>query len=326
MRISFITTVFNEEKTVEKLLDSVLKQSVLPDEIIIVDGGSTDTTVERIRNQESGIKDKKIKLKLIIKKGNRSVGRNEAVRNANGDIIVCTDAGNILDKDWVKNITKPFMDSSLSGNDSERREVDVVAGYYKGLAKNVFQKCLIPYVLVMPDKADPENFLPATRSVAFRKSIWERAGKFDEKLSHNEDYAFSKKLKKIGANIVFQINAIVYWIPRNNLRQAFYMFFRFAYGDAEARIFRPKVIFVFVRYILGLALLIIAFFIKSALILASLLVILILYIAWAVQKNYNYVKNRKVIYFLPLLQFTADFAVISGTVFGLLKIWDIQKM
>ena len=170
MKVSFITTVYNEENTIVQLLDSLSKQSRMPDEIIIVDGMSTDGTVDKIKNYNS-------KFKIIQKKGNRAVGRNEAIKSSSGDVIVCSDAGCLLDKDWVKNIIEPF----------KNKEINVVAGYYKGLPQNIFQKCIVPYVLMMPDRVHPKNFLPATRSIAFRKSIWEKVGGFPEKFSHNED-------------------------------------------------------------------------------------------------------------------------------------------
>ena len=212
MKVSFVTTVFNEEKTIKDLLDSLSKQTKMPDETIIVDGGSTDRTLSVISNIKYQISNRQIKskIKLIVKQGNRAVGRNEAIRNVTGDIIVCSDAGCILDKDWVKNITEPFKD----------KKIDVVSGYYRGMADNVFQKCLVPYVLVMEDKVDPDKFLPASRSMAFRKYIWEKAGGFPERLSHNEDYAFAKKLKRLNARIVFEKDAIVYWIPRENIKEA----------------------------------------------------------------------------------------------------------
>lgn len=108
MTISFITTIFNESGTIGRFLDSVYSQTKLPDEIIIVDGGSTDDTVSKIKDLRLKIKEKKVIFKLFIKKGNRSVGRNEAIKHATGDIIVCSDSGNILDKNWIKNITEPF--------------------------------------------------------------------------------------------------------------------------------------------------------------------------------------------------------------------------
>lgn len=308
MKITFITTVYNEETTINKFLDSLFNQSIMPDEIIIIDGGSRDATVKKIKDLRDKYKKFKGKFIVITKKGNRAVGRNEAIKQATGDIILCSDAGNILDKDWVKNIVEPFSDA----------KVDVVSGFYKGIGKTVFQKCVIPYALVMPDKVVPANFLPATRSVAFKKSIWEKVGGFNEKLSHNEDYAFAKALLKIKANIVFAKNAIVYWIPRNSYHQAFIMMYRFAYGDAEARIFRPKVLFVFLRYIFGLIFLVFSFLLNFIILWELLIVLVVLYLLWAALKNYKYVKSWQALIILPQLQLVADWAVLKGTIMGLL--------
>lgn len=313
MKISFITTVFNEEKTIEKLLKSLSVQTKLPDEVIIVDGGSTDNTMLAISHFMFPILNKK--MQIITKKGNRSVGRNEAIKHARGDIIVCSDSGNILDKEWIKNITEPFVDSSVA----------VVAGYYKGLANTIFQKCVIPYALVMPDKVNSQSFLPATRSVAFRKSIWKKVGGFDERLSHNEDYVFAKALQRVKTKIIFAKDAIVYWVPRSSLKQVLIMFFRFAYGDAEAKIYRPKVFILFLRYSVAILSLALEIIYHNFVLLTLLLFLLLLYILWAIGKNYRYVKHPAAFIYLPVLQFTADFAVLGGTLYGILGLWGTKK-
>lgn len=318
MKVSFITTVLNEEKNIELLLNSLVSQSKRPDEVIIVDGGSKDHTVKVVKEWIAKLrsKDFKKKVKLITIKGNRSVGRNEAVRLTKGDIIVCSDSGCILDKKWVREIVKPF----------EKKDVDVVAGFYKGLPKNIFEKSLVPYVLLMPDRVNPKNFLPSTRSMAFKKSIFRKVGGFPQKFSYNEDYVFAKMLKKRNAKIVFKKSAIVYWKPRENLKDAFIMFYRFAMGDIEASIFRSKVFWLLIRYIIMSWFLVYLFYFKVPFILKTILYILIIYILWAIWKNYRYVKNWQAFFVLPLIQFTADTAVLGGTIFGFLKsLWDTRE-
>lgn len=307
MSISFITTVFNEENTIDGLLKSLFDQTRKPDEIIVVDGGGTDSTVNRIR--EEFAKHPDIPAQIFVKKGNRSVGRNEAIKRTTGDIIAISDAGCILDKCWLKEISDPFGD----------KNIDVVAGYYKGKAKTIFQKCLVPYVLVMEDKVNPKTFLPATRSMAMRKKVWEELRGFPEEFSHNEDYVFANALRKNGYHIAFQKTAIVSWIPRNSLRSAFWMFARFAYGDAEAKILRKKIFVLLGRYLLFLLFIVIFAISKSSYIFVFLVIGIILYLIWSIEKNYRYINLPKAFFWLPILQVTSDLAVIGGTVLGLLK-------
>ncbi len=305
MKKSLIVTILNEEKNIASLLESVVQQKERPDEVIIVDGGSKDNTWKILKEYE----EKYSFIKPLRRRGNRSVGRNAAIEVARGDIILITDAGCVLDREWVKEITQPFS----------QKDVDIVAGYYKGTYSTPFQKALIPYVLVMPDKVDPETFLPATRSMAMRKKVWEDLGGFDEKYSHNEDYVFARKAKKLNKKIVFAENAITMWYPRTNAKEAFYMFYRFAYGDAEAGVIRPKVVLLFIRYIMAFILSVSTIVLRSEFLFYTLAILLLVYIIWAIMKNYSYVKIWQGLVLLPFIQFIADFAILKGTMKGLTK-------
>lgn len=285
-KVSVVVTVLNEEKTIDALLTSLTSQTKKPAEILIVDGGSTDKTVEKIR---------KHKVTLLQKSGNRSIGRNYGIAKAKSKIIAFTDAGCIPHSDWLEELIKPFAD----------RSVRIVSGYYEGKAENAFQKSLIPYVLVMPDQVGDE-FYPSTRSMAIRREV----GLFDESLTHNEDYAFAHTLKKNGMSFAFAPQAIVTWLPRKNIKEAAWMFMRFAIGDIQAGIIRPKVKFLAIRYYLFFFL----FFINPWF---GLLVVP--YLVWSIFKNFKYVKRVEALIWLPTLQLTADIMVLFGSLVGLLS-------
>lgn len=319
MKISFVTTVYNEENTIEQLLFSLSQQTRKPDEIIIVDAGSTDSTLSVISNFQPALPAgrfpiSKKNVKILIKKGNRAVGRNEGIKRANGDIIVVSDAGCLLHKDWTERITKPFAD----------RSIDVVSGFYLPVARSVFEKCLATYTCVMPDRIDKKNFLPSSRSVAFRKSAWKHLAGYPEYLDTCEDLVFAKNLRRTGAKFAFVRNAIVYWPQRKNILQAFRQFFSYAVGDGQALYLRPQTPLLFAR-VLGGAILILgalgvfgSFDPQFNLLRLSVGILGVLYGLWAIQKNYHYIHCLKALFWLPVLQVVSDGAVFMGMSLGLL--------
>jgi glycosyltransferase involved in cell wall biosynthesis len=296
-----VVTVLNEHDNISELLDALKFQKLAPEEVIIIDGGSSDGTWNQLTKCAAGWK----KLKIYqLPKSNRSVARNFGVSKSRSQIIAFTDAGCIPHVDWLMNLVSPFK---ISGT-------NVVSGYYRGIAHNNFQKCLIPYCLVMPDKAKKQEFFPATRSMGINRETWNKSGGFDPNLYHNEDYAFAHWLKKMGLNFHFADNAIVDWYPRKNLSQALGMFFHFAVGDIQAGIVRPNIKLLLIRYLIGLYLLVLAIEIKIIFVLLFLL--LLIYSGWAITKNYKYVNNISALFWLPVIQFSSDLAIIWGTIIG----------
>jgi glycosyltransferase involved in cell wall biosynthesis len=296
-KISLIITVLNEETTIVSLLNSFVAQTVLPSEVIIVDGGSTDLTVKKIQTFVKNFSTNKIKIVVDSKKGNRSIGRNYAISLAKNDLIVITDAGCVLAKNWLQELVKKHEES----------KAPVIAGYYSAQAQTDFQKAVVPYVLVMPDKINENKFLPATRSMLISKAIFNKMGGFDESLNDNEDYAFAKKLEKNKIQISFTKKAIVYWQPVESLEKFYKMIYRFAKGDIYSGIVRPKVLLIFLRYFIFLQLL----FFAGAL----FWLVMLIYSWWAIQKNKPYVGSGW--RYLPLLQVSSDIAVIHGSLVGL---------
>lgn len=309
MKITFVSTVYNEERSISSFLDSLFSQSVLPQEIVIVDGGSTDNTVLTIEKKNKDFQkfNKRINIKIIVKKGNRSVGRNTAIGNATGDIIACSDAGCTLNKDWLRQITSVF----------NNKNVDVVSGFYKPIANSVFEKCLATYTCVMPDKVNPNNFLPSSRSIAFKKTAWVKAGGYPEKLNTCEDLVFAKKMKQQGLTFQFVKDAVVYWPQKSNIKDAFKQFFNYARGDGQAHYFRAQTPLLFLRYFVALVLVVVV--IRDSKLFLLFIFLFVLYLIWAIVKNYKYVKKIQAFYVLPSLQLVSDVAVLSGMTVGLLK-------
>lgn len=304
VKTTFITTVLNEEKSLKKFLNSLNSQTISPDEIIIVDGGSKDNTLKIIKSHKFKIK--KNNIKILLKRGNRSVSRNFAIKHAKNEIILCSDAGCILDKFWVEKIKAPFS-----------KKIDVSSGYYKPLFSNTFEKALSAYTCVMPNKIDPSTYLPSSRSIAFRKSSWKKVGGYPEWLDTCEDLFFARELKRENQKFSLQKFAIVFWPQRKNIWEAFKQFFSYAKGDGKALYVRKNTPYLFIRYILGAMLVSYAFLSERYELYFMALIFLIAYVLWAIKKNYEYVKSLTAIIYLPLFQFISDIAVILGFLVGL---------
>lgn len=314
-KTSVVITVLNEGDTIGALLDSLLAQTKKPEQIIIVDGGSNDSTVEIIRHYQKHYN----RIKLLVEKSSRAKGRNLGCEIAKSEIIAMTDAGCIADKNWLKNITSPF----------EKTKVDVVAGYYHMSGGTPVECAMMKFMGVMPNSYDV-NFLPSTRSMAFKKDIWEKVGGFPERLTGAaEDTVFNFKLIKNDAKLSRMKNAIVEWGMPTTISNFQFKIYNYAKGDAKSKIWIfPKKgfashnihsLYILLRYLLFLSLAIITFHYHLSLLYC--LIVALLYIFWAFRKINMEFRSWKVAVWGPVLQIVSDFAVMRGFIDGILGKW-----
>lgn len=223
-RVSLVTTVLQDPQACAVLLDSLETQTRMPDEIIVVDGGSADGTADVVRRSS----ERNPRIRLIVAPGaNIGRGRNTGIAAATGEIIISTDSGCRLDPHWVERIVAPF---------EQYADTEFVAGFYKidpySLLEAVTGTATMRGAL---DHVDPETFNPSCRSMAFTKALWKRAGRFPEWIDI-DDTLFNIRLRRMSVNRRFAGDAVVYWRPRSTLRGIYRQFRFYAIGRGHTQL------------------------------------------------------------------------------------------
>ncbi len=238
MQISVIATVKNEGEHLYDLLNSLLDQSLQPDEVVICDGGSTDSTLSILGEYKQWLP-----ISIISAPGsNISAGRNKAIAFAQGPIIAATDAGVTLSTRWLEAITQPIRQG----------EAAVVSGWFEGDPYTDFEVVMSATVLPSVEDINPDTFLPSSRSVAFLKSAWEAVDGYPEWLDYSEDLVFDRALRRLHGPFPFQSEATAYFRPRGSLRSYFVQYYRYARGDGKAHLWPLRHIIRYATYLLGL--------------------------------------------------------------------------
>jgi glycosyltransferase involved in cell wall biosynthesis len=218
-RTSLIVTVRDEASSIDGLLESVRAQTRPPDEVVIVDGGSIDGTLEKLRAWSA-----RLALRVIEAPGaNISRGRNLAIQATTADLIAVTDAGVRLAPDWLARLC-----SSMT------TDIEVASGFFGADPRSVFERALGATTLPNIEDIAPDQFLPSSRSLLFRRSAWARVGGYPEWLDYCEDLVFDLALKRAGASFAFVPEAIVHFRPRPSLKAFFRQYYLYARGDGKA--------------------------------------------------------------------------------------------
>lgn len=179
-KLSIITPMYNEEKTIIKLLKSISNQSYKNFEIILVDDGSTDKTLEKVREFS---KNSKIKAKILQQnhKG-PGIARNLGANIAKGEILIFVDSDMVLDKNYLKYLIKPILEKNVIGTEEETQIA-------KNAEYNIWAKCF-GKIVTNPHNKDRKIFR------AIRKDQFLEMGGFDPKYGYADDQTFWFKYKQ----------------------------------------------------------------------------------------------------------------------------------
>lgn len=219
--VAVITTVLNERDSIEPLMAAFLAQTRPPDEIVVVDGGSSDGTIEALQRiaQAHPI------VKLHVVPGvNIARGRNIAIHRSRCTIMAVTDGGCHPEPDWLQVLVQPLVDDPGFG---------AVTGARRIVGANRFEE----FAGVLSTSVNSPNEAERTfhgRNSAFRKSLWQQVGGYPEWLYTAEDTLFAARAKALGCRVALAEGAVVSWRPRPTLRKLCKQYY--LYGRGTGRI------------------------------------------------------------------------------------------
>lgn len=199
--ISILIRTKNEAKDLPKALELIRQQSLKSTEIIVVDSGSTDGTVEIIQQQKD--------IKLIeMKPEEFTFGRslNLGCQAAKGDIIISLSAHAFpCDRDWLKHLVQHFDNPQVAGvygKQAPQRDAwpPVQRDYLEYYGEQI-------RIQTNPEKFNDHAFSNANSAI--RRQCWEKRF-FDETLTGNEDQEWAQAMLKKGYKIVYEPKAAVY--------------------------------------------------------------------------------------------------------------------
>jgi len=175
VKISAILTTYDRADMVVEALESVLSQQHMPDEIIVVDDGSTDESLNRLQPYKKQIK------VITQKNAGISAARNTGINAAQHDWITFLDSDDLWKPGKLK-LQKQELEQNpeykICYTNEEWRKNGKWMNQKKVHQKHsgwIYDKCL-PLCIISPS------------SVVIHRSVFERTGLFDENLPACEDY------------------------------------------------------------------------------------------------------------------------------------------
>ena len=246
VQVTLISTLRNEADNVEQWMEHIFHQTRLPDEIILVDGGSSDGTLELL---QACAERSPVSIHILCKPGiNIARGRNLAIAQAQYPVIAATDFGCRPEATWLENILAPFERDT---------QIQMAAGWY--VARDAHGNQVKRRAWPTLDQVDPATFIPSARSIAFTKALWRQAGGFPVWLTlTGEDTYFALELRKFSRRRAFVPDAVVVWFAPAGLRDYWKKVQLWSVGDGESGLHAANYFAVARQILWGVFLLVLA--------------------------------------------------------------------
>ena len=202
-KISVIIPVFNDEKRIEKSINSVLNQTYDNLELIVVNDGSTDKTLEKIQKYS----DKRIK---IVTQKNQGTGqaRNKGIKESTGNFICFVDSDDTIEPNFLEEMSKLIKQKNAS----------IVACSYKNNTGNLYELDraeAFEFLIALPEKIPM-----SVCGKIFKRETIENIH-FD-KSNHFEDIKFAVETFAKADKVVYLERILYNYIKREESRSKYF--------------------------------------------------------------------------------------------------------
>jgi hypothetical protein len=185
-RVTVLMATYNRGRYIEEALDSLLGQTRPPDEILVVDDGSTDDTRERVRGYGERVR------YLAKKNGGKASALNVGLREATGDWIWCFDDDDVAVPEGLEQMLRHL---------ARHRTADFVYGGQFTGKSGPDGRIVRGHPVLPPDLPAGELFGRTLRTIPFlmqsaliRRDPVHALGGFDERYARSQDYEFVTRL------------------------------------------------------------------------------------------------------------------------------------